>query len=97
MHKLAISSLLVLASLTVPGCTASQGRITAQGLEALCEGGMIVFGAPQDAPLCVAPELIEKYIEALNPPTTAAHVPLTPAQRYDAAKKVGAKPIAVSK
>jgi hypothetical protein len=84
-------------ALCLAGCTAAQGRTVAAGLDALCQGGLIVEGDPGAVPLCVAPELVEKWIEALNPPTTGRRAPQTPAMRYAAAQAVGAKPIEVSK
>lgn len=91
-----ISIMWCLASLLC-GCTAAQGQTVAAILDAACQGGVIVLGDPGAAPLCVAPELIEKWIETLNPPSAAmgARAPITPAARYAAAVAVGAKPIQV--
>jgi hypothetical protein len=84
-------------ALMLAGCTATEGRLVAAGLDVACQGGVVVFGDPGAAPLCVAPELVEKWIEALNPPTAVmgARAPITPAARYAAALAVGAKPIMV--
>lgn len=79
-------------------CTATQGRTVAALLDDVCQGGLIVLGDAGAVPLCVTPDLVEKFVETLNPPTTgaASRAPITIAQRYAAAQAVGAVPIKIA-
>lgn len=96
MGSLTLASWLLIISLGA--CTATQGQTLATVLTEVCKGGMIVMGEPGLDPLCVAPEMIEKFWEATHPPAKpgmALPPPMTPEQRYAVAKALGAQPIKV--
>jgi len=80
-------------------CTAAQGQVTAEVLDGLCAGGMIIAGQPGLEPLCADINLVEKIIEDWNKPKPGAALnpPMTHADLYALAKMSGAKPIKVSK
>lgn len=86
-----MKTFLLLAAISLVGCTSQQGAITSEVLTGICDVGFIALGAPGAVPICADINAIEQQIanRKTSTPGRGVLAPMTQTDLYMMVKASG--------